>query len=290
MRAAYLASACIASSATDETRDIGRAALRSLWQELALYPKPGLVSLRDVGAHRDMNAGTFVRSLFALSRFFSDIAAAGATGARFGVLRDLGMRAEVAMLAATQGINTHRGAIFSLGLLAAAIARAVATGEAPSDAAVRRTLIAHWGADLSFARQRPGVASNGLRVARRYGVSGARGEAGRAFPSVFDVALPTLRQARARGCDMRHASLSALFALLAHVDDTNVLHRGGAEGLMFVRGRAREFRDSGDVYAFGALSRAEAIHREFVARRLSPGGCADLLAAALFVHDVQAQQ
>ncbi|HEY3179645.1 MAG TPA: triphosphoribosyl-dephospho-CoA synthase, partial [Casimicrobiaceae bacterium] len=87
MRAAKLASVPVASCRTDAARTIGRAAVRSLWQELALYPKPGLVSLRDAGAHRDMNATTFIRSLFALSRFFSEIAEAGAAGARFETLR-----------------------------------------------------------------------------------------------------------------------------------------------------------------------------------------------------------
>ena len=290
MRTAYLASATVASFSADAMRSIGRAAVRSLWHELVLYPKPGLVSLHDAGAHDDMNADTFIRSLFALSRFFHDVTAAGAASARFETLRRLGVHAEAAMLAATRGLNTHRGAIFALGLLSAAVGRTVERGEAPSDAIVRRTLLACWGADLSCARQRPGNLSNGLVVARRYGASGARGEALRAFPSVFDFALPALRQALARGCDARRAQLSAFFALLAHVDDTNILHRGGAEGLAFVRRVAREFRDCGDVYASDAITRAEAIHREFVARGLSPGGCADLLAAALFVHDVQTTQ
>src|SRR5438094_1578821 len=86
------------------TRRIARAALRSLWQELALYPKPGLVSLRDVGAHSDMNAATFIRSLFSLSRFFSAVAEAGGNGARFETLRALGIRADASMLTATQAL------------------------------------------------------------------------------------------------------------------------------------------------------------------------------------------
>jgi len=271
------------------TRRIARAALRSLWQELALYPKPGLVSLRDAGAHSDMNAATFIRSLFALSRFFSAVAEAGATGARFETLRALGIRAEASMLTATQGVNTHRGAIFALGLLCATAARAAACDDTPTDATLRRVLLAQWGADL-VSPGCSGTPSHGMQATRRYGVTGARGEAQRAFPAVFDIALPALRDALARGCDVRHARLSAFFALLAHVDDTNVLYRGGAQGLAFVQRVAREFRDAGDVYANDALVCAEAIHGEFVARRLSPGGCADLLAATLFVHTVQTMQ
>ena len=271
----------------DENRAIARAAMRSLWHELALYPKPGLVSLHDSGSHADMDAATFVRSLFALSRYWSEIAQAGAGGAPFETLRRLGIGAESRMLAATGGINTHRGAIFALGLLCAAVARTHARGEIPDDATLRRVLIAQWSAALMAARRPAVPASHGMQATYRYGAGGAREQARRAFPAVFDVALPALRGALARGCDERHARVSAFFALLAHLEDTNLLHRGGAEGLAFVRTRAREFKNAGDVHASDALARAEAIHREFVVRRLSPGGSADLLAAAMFVHEIQ---
>jgi triphosphoribosyl-dephospho-CoA synthase len=121
----------------------------------------------------------------------------------------------------------------------------------------------------------------------RYGVGGARGEAQHAFPSVFEIALPALRAAIASGCDARLARLSAFFALVANVADTNVLHRAAAAGLAFVQRRAREFQGAGDVHARDAIPRALAIHSEFVARRVSPGGAADLLAAAIFVDRIQ---
>jgi len=275
-----------AVAATATTRLIARAAISSLWRELALYPKPGLVSLRDSGAHSDMDASTLIRSLFALSRYFSEIAEAGAAEAPFETLRALGIRAESRMLDATGGINTHRGAIFALGLLCAAAAWTRSRGEAPVDAALRRAARSQWGSTLTAA-EIASKRSHGVRVMMRYGVAGARGEAAAAFPAVFQVALPALRGALARGCDARLARVSAFFALLAHVDDTNILYRGGPKALAFVRRRAQEFREAGDVDASDALPRAEAIHREFVAQRLSPGGSADLLAAAMFVHEIQ---
>ncbi len=288
MKAAFIAvPAAHRARLADGNHAIARAAMRSLWHELVLYPKPGLVSLRDSGAHADMDADTFVRSLFALSRYWMEIAQAGATAAPFETLRRLGIDAESRMLVATGGVNTHRGAIFALGLLCAAAARTHARGEIPDDATLRRVLIARWSAALMAARPPPLPASHGMRARNRYGVGGARDQARCAFPAVFDVALPALRSALARGCDERHARISAFFALLAHLDDTNLLHRGGVEGLAFVHRRAREFKDAGDVLANDALARAEAIHREFIARRLSPGGSADLLATAMFVHEIQ---
>ncbi len=264
---------------------IARSAIASLWAELALFPKPGLVSLRDSGAHADMDASTFVVSLFALSRYFADIAAAGGQRAPFARLQALGIRAEAAMLAATDGVNTHRGAIFTLGLLCAAAARAHAIGAAPTDGTLRRILVNEWCAALASTAS--ASRSHGATAMARYGAPGARGEALYAFPSVFEVALPALRAAIVRSCDARLARLSAFFALLAHVDDTNVLHRAGAAGLALVQRRAREFRSAGDVHSRDAVPRALSIHREFVAHRVSPGGSADLLAAAIFVDRIQ---
>src|SRR5436309_1002350 len=97
-------------------RMVRRHAVRALLQELETFPKPGLVSRVDRGSHDDMDASTFVRSAFAIRGFFADVADAGAAGAPFTVLRDSGVAAEVRMLHATDGVNTHRGAIFVLGM------------------------------------------------------------------------------------------------------------------------------------------------------------------------------
>ncbi|TCQ08459.1 ATP:dephospho-CoA triphosphoribosyl transferase [Sphingomonas sp. PP-CC-3A-396] len=73
-------------------------------------------------------------------------------------------------------------------------------------------------------------------------------------------------------------------ALIVGVDDTNLLYRGGAEGLAFAQRQARAFLDAGGVDAADWRERAIKIHHAFTARRLSPGGCADLLAMALFIE------
>ncbi|MDP3337407.1 MAG: triphosphoribosyl-dephospho-CoA synthase, partial [Rhodoferax sp.] len=101
----------------------GLAAVRALYAEVALEPKPGLVSFRDCGSHTDMTAQTFMRSLFALRGYFPHMVRAGHTGAPFAALEGLGKNAEARMLTATGGINTHRGAIFGLGLLCASAGR-----------------------------------------------------------------------------------------------------------------------------------------------------------------------
>jgi triphosphoribosyl-dephospho-CoA synthase len=271
-----------ASPATLSPRAIAKLATRALWDELTLCPKPGLVSLRDAGAHDDMSARTFVQSLFALRRHFAALAAAGAAAAPFATLRALGVRAEADMLRATGGVNTHRGAIFCVGLLCAAAARARAIGDAPDDDTLRAVLRGAWGSALDAHVTSSAARSHGAQVAQRHGAGGARVQAAQGFPDVFDTALPALRAARTAGAGVRVARLRALLALMARVDDTNVLYRGGGAGLRFVQQQAREASASADI-----VRAAEAMHGELVARRLSPGGCADLLAAALFVDAVQ---
>lgn len=266
--------------------EAARLAVGSLHAELILYPKPGLVSLVDNGSHSDMNAATFLRSLFALRHYFAAICRAGANGAPFAELRRLGIAAERRMLAATGGVNTHRGAIFSIGLLCAAYGLARARGTPVNAASLRALLLLEWGGPLAVHAQPAAQDSHGQAVARRHAAGGAREEAALGLPSVFEVGLPALRATLLAGRGMRAARIDALFALMAQVGDTNVLYRGGADGAALVRRTARDFVDAGGTASADWMASALAAHQAFVARRLSPGGAADLLAATCFVHGI----
>ncbi|PWC84121.1 triphosphoribosyl-dephospho-CoA synthase [Azospirillum sp. TSH100] len=262
---------------------VGRTAVRALYAELALHPKPGLVSPLDSGSHDDMDMGTFLRSLFALRGYFRTIAAAGAAGEDFATLRDLGIAAERRMLAATGGVNTHRGAVFGIGFLAAAAGWRMRRGLTLRGAALGETVADRWGAGILAAA--PLVpASHGARAVQRYGARGARLEAADGFPTLFTLALPALDRALTLGADPERALMQTLFTLMAELEDTNLLHRGGPAGLAFVREGARCFLDRGGVFRGNWRAEALALHRACVARRLSPGGSADMLAAAHFVH------
>lgn len=270
------------------SRVAGRAAVQALYRELCLYPKPGLVSKVDTGSHEDMTAQMFVRSLFSLRHYFSAIYLAGANNVPFSELRRLGIEAERRMLRATGGVNTHRGAIFNLGLLCAAAGRCDADGNATANAAERHIalsgiVIDRWAACIKAADSRAADQSNGERACRAYAVGGARGEAAAGFPHVFKVGLPALAMARRAGAGESAACAQAFFAIMASLEDTNLLHRGGAEGLACARDAAASFLADGGVLSAGWRERAAQIHRDFVRRRLSPGGSADLLAATLLV-------
>lgn len=267
-------------TANSRVRAIRAACMRALWLEVTTYPKPGLVSLVDNGSHRDMTATHFWRSTLALRGYFGSVAAAGASGAEFIELRSHGRDAEKRMLAATGGVNTHRGAIFNLGLLAAAAGYA-------GNAGVRlgEVVKARWGPALAEHRTNPG--SHGNAVAHRHGAGGALAEAQAGFPTVYEIAIPALRHALSLGVTPEAARVQAFFALLAVLEDTNLLYRGGAEGLQFSQSSARNFIDSGGVFTPRWLSAATKIHAAFVQRNLSPGGCADLLAAALLINELE---
>ncbi|MBS6363384.1 triphosphoribosyl-dephospho-CoA synthase, partial [Burkholderia sp.] len=130
--------------------------------------------------------------------------------------------------------------------------------------------------------------SHGECVRRRYGVGGARREAADGFPAVYRIGLPALRRAaRDVPGDPEAARVDACFALIAMLDDTNLLHRGGQAGLDFAQAAARAFMARGGVRANGWRERAASVHRGFVARRLSPGGAADLLAMSVFVDALE---
>ena len=271
-------------SLTALCRCTARMAIRSLHGELCLYPKPGLVSLVDNGSHHDMTAATFLRSMFSLRRYFYDITVAGAEGAGFDALKRLAIAAERRMLVATGGINTHRGAIFSSGLLCAAIGRLHGQSLAVFAPAIRATLLSEWGPALARHTLTNDADSNGRQAARLHAASGAREEAAKGLPAVFEVALPALRRTLAAGRTVDLARIDALFALMAHVSDTNVYHRGGALGATLVRQHARRFIERGGTARSDWQAEALACHEKFVERRLSPGGAADLLAATCLVQ------
>jgi len=264
---------------------IGGSAVRCLVMELETWPKPGLVSHIDPGSHDDMDAGTFRRSAAAIKPYFQRLADAAALGCGMGRLRIIGLEAEGAMLAATSGVNTHRGAIFGLGLLCAA-AGARSGGLVDPELPLGDVVAQLWGASILDGPVL--LHSHGSEARRRFHAGGARLEAARGFPSIYQIGLPALRRAaRVNPDDAEAARVEACFALIASVEDTNLLHRGGLEGLRSARRITRHFVDSGGVRRPGWRARAQSVHESFVARRLSPGGSADLLAMTLFVdaHD-----
>ena len=280
--------------------ELAGAAVLALREEALLTPKPGLVDRRGRGAHIDMDLALMLASADALREGFAGMARAAAGIASAGIAADDGiadvarvrLRAELAaigraterdMLAATGGVNTHRGAIWALGLLtgaAAVLQCAQVRSPSAEEICVTAARIAAQPDPGAPSRPRP---SNGEGVASRYGSGGARAEAESGFPHAR-LALGALRRSRARGADEDSARLDGLLTVMATLSDTCLLHRGGTAGLALTRQGARAVLVAGGVATSRGRAELARLDRDLTRQRLSPGGAADLLAAALYLE------
>ena len=274
---------------------IGELAYQALLQEARLSPKPGLVDALTNGAHRDMNLQTFEKSAVALKPFFVDFVLKGIATADLPEnevltqIRPLGMLAEQAMFRATENVNTHKGAIFSFGLICTAMGRmAQLSGFQPNNAFfdVKNIceLAAKFVAGLTkelehYPAHLPMTA--GVKLFREYGLIGARGEAEGGFQHIQTL-LPLFDEYHQ--LDGEHRLLIILLHLMANNPDTNVVHRGGLTGLQFVQQSAVDLlKDQSLVLDKIKLTQALIKFDEAcILRNLSAGGSADLLALTIF--------
>jgi holo-ACP synthase/triphosphoribosyl-dephospho-CoA synthase len=237
-----------------------------------------------------MDLKLFEASIHALVPYFIRCASIGqSTGdlepeAVFPFLREAGIAGEEAMFRATGGVNTHKGAIYTLGILCAAVARLWHTGQTrPTEDAVLSLCAQIAGAAAEKDLANAAGETAGLRLYRQLGIRGIRGEMADGLPSVSQIALPAFRAALGNGCSPNDAGAVALLHLVANVSDTTLYHRGGAEGAAFAASAAKALLEQNPLPSPGEL---EALDDAFISRRLSPGGCADLLAATYFLYFV----
>lgn len=249
--------------------DVLSLAQRALLYEVAVTPKPGLVDRDNNGAHEDMDIFTFLNSASVFASYFRDCVQVGLRGSppheAFRMLRYRGMRAEDRMLHATSGVNTHQGAIFSLGLLCCAAG-----------------LLAVQGAAIG-AKELCGMCvemtEDALRAEMRGldGLPGARGEAAAGFPSARLHGLPAYQKRRAAGDSVNDAGVYALMALMAVVEDANVARRGG-------RMRARQLCAQAQALLEDYTpQKVREMDTQLIHEHISPGGCADMLAVVFFL-------
>lgn len=271
-----------------DAETVAAMAVRALLYEVAVTPKPGLVDREGNGSHRDMDFYTFLSSVSVLSPYFSECFTIGRQTAAdpaphtFSRLRGPGKLAEGKMLRATGGVNTHKGAIFTLGILCGALGRlpredwgspaVVLAQAAEMTRDVEKELSALKAADAQTVGQK-------LFVQR--GITGVRGQAAAGFPSVLQVGLPVLEDGLSWGKSCDEAGAAALLAILSRTTDTNMIARGGMETAEEMRLRLVKLLAENpypDLETFRALG------REFEAENLSPGGSADLLALCWLLH------
>ena len=261
-------------------------AVDALIDEADLSPKPALVDRRGNGAHTDLHLGLMHASALSLWPAFKEMAQAASEFGEVGLpLREaigrIGREGEQAMLATTNGVNTHRGAIWALGLLVTAAALEPES-TAPGAIALRAARLA-----LLDDRYAPHPLSHGAQVAQRYGARGAREEAQLGFPAVIQRALPQLKHSRAAGHGEQNARLDALLAIMTNLADTCVLYRAGETGLQTMQLGAQAVLEAGGSASLAGRRRLHRLDEQLIALNASPGGAADLLAACLFLDRIE---
>lgn len=264
-------------------------ACQALREEVEQEFKPGLVCPSRNGSHADMNCSTFHASIESLRGYFGKCFVAGSNGQGFRDLQGLGVHAEQAMLAATQGVNTHKGAIFLLGLLAGAAGLQMQNNRSFEPMGLGRLVASQWGVNILLAgvhatAQTGSQLTHGRRVKNAFGLPGAREQAAQGFPVLFWTTVPQLRWALSEGVSAEQASLHALVCTIGQLPDTNLAHRGGLKGLQWAQNQVGQFLAAGGVFAPDWRDKANHLCQQFEAQWLSPGGSADLLSAALFLQ------
>ena len=272
---------------TVDSNDAARLATQALLYEVATTPKPGLVDRENSGSHRDMDFFTFQASAAALYPYFAQCMKIGRETVdaqeTFCRLRLPGKLAEGEMLRATDGVNTHKGAIFSMGILCGALGRLErAQWGDPNTVLAECAAMTKGIISRDYAGLTPETAKTaGQKLYLQYGITGVRGQAEAGFPAVLNVGLPKLEAALAAGKSINEAGCAALLAMLADTVDTNMIHRGGYE---LAKKTAEEIGALLEKEPFPTKETLEKLDVELIRDNLSPGGTADLLALVSMLH------
>lgn len=269
---------------------LGALAAKALLYEVCTTPKPGLVDRKNNGSHRDMDVFTFLDSTAALLPYFEEAVRLGMETRdlppqeTFRRLRQAGAAGERAMFRATGGVNTHKGAVLTLGTVCAAAGRLWTVEGFSKDLDAALALCGEMSAQAvqkDFeAIRREGAHTTGQRLYLEHGLEGIRGELSRGLPAVAQIGLPTLRRRLEAGDSLEQAGVQVLLALMAQVVDTNLIARGGLEGQQWAMEQTKNLPQG----RAATRQETEELDRALIERNLSPGGCADLLAITYFLE------
>lgn len=272
--------------------EVSLLAQKALVYEVLLTPKPGLVDRKNSGAHDDMDIHTFMDSILVLGEYFKECASIGYFydgddfSKIFDLIRPLGVEAEEKMFNATKGVNTHKGAIFIFGILSAAIGSLKGNDEKINIKTITQrggciscNILKDFDDNLLSKKN----LTYGETQYVKYGNYGIRGEAKDGFPSI-KIAYSTLIESLDKGYDFQIAMGESLLKLMKTVFDSNVVGRTEIEGLEFMRENAAKADSLGGYKTSEGMCKLKEIDKIFIKKRISPGGCADLCAATVFIY------
>ena len=281
-----------------DIQTISRLAVEAMLSEVSATPKPGLVDRHNCGAHHDMDFFTFVSSSAALSDAYR---AMGQVGIDFGdqeitdmwpMLQSVGYEMEQRMFEATKNVNTHKGMVFSLGILSAC---AGWLSRQKNIQSITATAICGAAAQLCAGlcekafkdMDQKTALTKGDRMYLAYGLRGARGEAEDGFPTVMTVALPMYTLLRDTGISINDALVETLLHLVAHTEDSNIVSRHDWDTATYAKEAAKRVIRLGGIHTEVGRTAIEAMDQDFIERYISPGGAADLLALTHFLYEIE---
>ena len=251
---------------------LAKLATMALQSELDTSPKPGLVDTIDAGAHQDMDYNLMCRSIRALHPHFVALAQLGYQEKlpTSEEIRRLGLEAEREMLLATDNVNTHKGALFAMGLVLIAAAHNYYIHGIIQEQPLRAD-ICRLAADFPAPQ-----GTHGDAVRRQYNVGGALAQAAAGYTDLFADWLPYLRQLKGD----TFAAHKTLLYIMTTLDDTNILHRKGAQVAFEVKEEARALLSN--------FSEAELIklNQQYIKENISPGGSADMLSLTFLLNTI----
>ena len=261
---------------------IGHLASMALQAELDTTPKPGLVDRNDNGAHRDMDYALMRRSIQALHPYFVRLAQIGFDNPqpRHDEIQQVGIEAEQAMFNATGGVNTHKGALFSIGLAAVALG-----GMACSNNAQLHSLSNSIASLASLFPDTSGT--HGSKAKANNKLKGALDNAREGYPQLFKAWLPFYLDRLTEGD--RYALHKTLLRIMCDLDDTNIVYRTSMETMREVQAEARRMLEHiPETTHFEAA--LQAMNTDYIRRNISPGGSADMLSLVVFLSNVVRKQ
>ena len=269
-------------------------AQRAILFEVTTTPKPGLVDRFDSGAHKDMDFFTFLSSSSALYKGLYNCTMAGIEfrdndySKLLEKIRPIGIECENDMFLATKNVNTHKGIIFSLGILCAAagnlysnnILLISAETLCNKAALMSKNLVAKDFKEIELKKK----LTHGELLYKNYGFKGIRGEVESGFKTVIDKTIPIIRNwSFNKDFDKNDLFLEILLNLMAYSEDTNVVSRGGIEALIYVQNASKKFLEAGSMNQSNAKKKLLVMNDKFIEKNISPGGSADLLAVTIFL-------
>lgn len=277
---------------------IGHLASMALQAELDTTPKPGLVDRNDNGAHCDMDHALMQRSIKALHPYFVRLAQLGFTDKQpcHDEIVNIGIEAEREMFKATGGVNTHKGALFSIGLAAVALAgeafcrikQAERCGTMAYNDVNSKQIQSLSNSIASLARLFPDTnGTHGSKAKANNILKGALDNAREGYTQLFKAWLPFYIDRIAEGDN--YALHKTLLRIMCDLDDTNIVYRTSMETMQEVKTEARQMLDtSRNIVNFEAT--LQAMNTDYIHRNISPGGSADMLSLVVFLSCVVRKQ